>query len=576
MAARIEGRHSIDGAKFAVFEGMPVQGDLAAGWTWCPSGLAGRLNGRDTAMNEWERLQQAALSGRATRREFLRGAAALGITTALTSGIMVKAGYADEPKKGGTLRLGMEGGSPSDSLDPRTYADSVMIAASLAVMNCLVEFDTAGNPTGELFESWDVKPGAAEWVFNVRQGIKFSNGKTLDAEDCIYSIQIHRGETKSPAKGILEQIKEIKALSPTQVGITLSSGNADFPVILGDYHIVVVPKDFTDWQKPIGTGAYTLESFEPGVRLVFKNRGDYWKPGRGNFDTVELRNIQDVAARTAALQSGEVDAVNRLDARTVNLLMKDPNLNVVRTKGTGNRFCFVTRVTDKPYDNKDLRTALKYGIDREKIIESVYNGYAVPGNDHNLDALNPFYNTEMPQRKYDPDKAAFYFKKSGLGNVAMELQTSEGAWGSAVDCASLYQQALKKAGINLDVKKVSADGYWDNVWLKVPFCAVYWGRRMSADQAFTQVFGDASDWNDTNWKVPEFQKLIKDARVETDQAKRKELYWKAQEMIADDGGFICFAITDYLDGYSKKVMGNQPHARYDLNDNRIAEKGWFA
>ena len=528
-------------------------------------------------MNEWEKLQQAALTGRASRREFLRGAAALGITTALTSGIMVKAGWADTPKKGGTLRMGMEGGSPSDSLDPRTYADSVMIAASLAVMNCLIEFDAAGNPTGELFESWDVKPGAAEWVFNVRQGIKFSNGKTLDAEDCIYSIQIHRGETKSPAKGILEQIKEIKALSPTQVGITLSSGNADFPVILGDYHLVVVPKDFTDWQKPIGTGAYTLESFEPGVRLVFKNRGDYWKPGRGNFDTVELRNIQDVAARTAALQSGEVDAVNRLDARTVNLLMKDANLKVVRTKGTGNRFCFVTRVTDKPFDNKDLRTALKYGIDREKIIESVYNGYAVPGNDHNLDALNPFYNTAMPQRKYDPDKAAFFFKKAGLpANTAIELQTSEGAWGSAVDCASLYQQALKKAGINLDVKKVSGDGYWDNVWLKVPFCAVYWGRRMSADQAFTQVFGEKSDWNDTNWKVPAFQDLLKKARAETDFEKRKQMYWKCQEMIADDDGFICFAITDYLDGYSKKVAGVHPHGRYDMDDNRVAEKAWFA
>jgi peptide/nickel transport system substrate-binding protein len=526
-------------------------------------------------MNQWEQLQNAAMSGRIGRRDFMRRAAALGITTSLASGLLVKAGYAAEPNKGGTLRLGMEGGSASDSLDPRTYADSVMIGASLACMNCLIEFDTTGAPTGELFESWDVKPGAVEWVFKVRQGIKFSNGKTLDAEDCIYSIQIHRGETKSPAKGILEQIKEIKALSPSEVGITLADGNADFPVILGDYHLVVVPKDFTDWQKPIGTGAYTLESFEPGVRLVFKNRGDYWKPGRGNFDTVEIRNIQDVAARTAALQSGEIDGANRMDARTVKLLMQDPNLNIVRTKGTGNRFAFVARVTDDPFTNKDLRTALKYGIDREKIIEQVYGGFAVPGNDHNLDALNPFYNTEMPQMKYDPDKAAFHFKKAGYSGP-IELQTSEGAWGSAVDCASLFQESAKKAGIPLDVKKVSADGYWDNVWLKVPFCAVYWGRRLSADQSFTQVFGEASDWNDTNWKVPEFQETIKAARVETDAEKRKQLYWKAQTMIADDGGFICFAITDYLDGYSNKVMGAAPHARYDLNDNRIAEKGWFA
>ena len=528
-------------------------------------------------MNEqWKQLEAAMRSGRASRRDFLRGAAALGVSATLANSLLVKAGFAATPKKGGTFRIGMEGGSASDSLDPRSYADSVMIGASLACMNGLVEFDNAGNPTGELFESWEAKPGAAEWVFNVRKGIKFSNGKTLDAEDCIYSIQIHRGETKSPAKGILAQIKDIKALSPSQVGITLESGNADFPVILGDYHLVVVPKDFTDWQKPIGTGAYTLESFDPGVRLVFKKRGDFWKAGRGNFDSVEIRNIQDVAARTAALQSNEIDACNRLDARTVHKLMDDASLNVVRTKGTGNRYCFVSRVTDDPYTNKDLRTALKYAIDRDKIISSVFNGFAVPGNDHNLDALNPFYNTSMPQIKYDPDKAASFFKKAGLANAKIELQTSEGAWGSAVDCASLYQESAKKAGINIDVKKVSGDGYWDNVWLKVPFCAVYWGRRLSADQAFTQVFGEKSDWNDTNWKVPEFQKLLVEARAELDQAKRKDMYWKMQEMIATDGGFINFAVTDYLDGYSKKIAGIEPHARYDLADERAAEKGWFA
>ena len=477
--------------------------------------------------------------------------------------------------KGGTLRIGMEGGSATDSLDPRTYSDSVMIAAALTVMNGLVEFDAAGNPTGELLESWEAKAGAAEWIFNVRQGITFSNGKTLDADDIIYSIGIHRGESKSPAKGILEPITEIKKLGDSQISIKLSSGNADLPVLLGDYHLMVVPKDFTDWEKPIGTGAYTLESFEPGVRLVFKNRGGYWKKDRGNFDMVEIRNIQDPAARTAALQSGEVDAVNRLDPRTVDALMKDPNLNIVRTKGTGNRFCFVSRVTEAPYDNKDLRLALKWGIDREQIIKQVYNGYAVPGNDHTLDALNPYYNTKMAQRVYDPDKAAFHFKKSGITS-AFELQTSEGAWGSAVDCAQIYQESLKKAGITMGVNKVSADGYWDNVWLKVPFCAVYWGRRLSADQVFRQIYGSASDWNDSNWKVPAFDDLVMNAAVELDNAKRTEMYFTCQEMIADDGGMICFAITDYLDGYSKKVMGTEPHARYDLNDDRISEKGWFA
>jgi peptide/nickel transport system substrate-binding protein len=530
-------------------------------------------------MNEFEyklkAAERMARSGGMSRRDFVQLAVAAGLTIPAATALFSKSAAAN-PVKGGTLRLGMEGGSASDSLDPRTYADSVMIAASLACMNGLIEFDNAGNPTGELIESWEVKPGAAEWILNVRKGVTFSNGKALDADDILYSIAIHRGEdTKSPAKGILSAIKEIKKVNDHQISVSLEGGNADFISLLGDYHLVVVPKDFTDWQKPIGTGAYTLESFEPGVRLVYKARGDYWKAGRGNFDGVEIRNIQDQAARTAALQSGEVDAVNRLDARTVNLLMKDKNLNIVRTKGTGNRYCFVSRVTDSPFDNKDLRLALKWGIDREKIIESVYSGFAVPGNDHTLDSFNPYYNSNMPQRVYDADKAAFHFKKSGISGP-IELQTSEGAWNTAVDCAVLYQESLKKAGIELSVKKVSADGYWDNIWLKQPFCAVYWGRRPTADQVFTQVYGSASDWNDSNWRMPEFDKIVAEARIELDETKRKELYGTCQEMIAEDGGMVCFAITDYLDGYSTKLQGAEPHARYDMNDNRIAEKGWFA
>lgn len=525
-------------------------------------------------MTDHDTLAALAAEGKISRRDFVARAAALGVGGSLFADAALA--QAKTPKKGGTLRVGMEGGSASDSLDPRTYADSVMIAASLALMNGMVEIGPDGRATGELLESWEAKPGAAEWVFNVRKGIKFASGKTLDADDILYSISLHTGETKSPAKGLLKQIKEVKKLSPTQIQFTLDGGNADFPSVLSDYHLVIVPNGFTDWSKPDGTGAFTLEKFEPGVRIAFKAKGGYWKTGRGHFEAMEILYIQDKAARTAALQSGKIDAANRLDARTVNLLAKDSKLNVVRTKGTGNRYCFVARVNVAPFNNKDLRLALKYGVDRKKIIDTVFNGFASPGNDHTLDAADPFYNKTMPQRAYDPDKAAFHFKKSGLGDTAIELQTSEGAWSSAVDCASLYQEALKKAKINLNVKKVSADGYWDNVWLKQPFCAVYWGRRPTADVMLSTVFKSDSDWNDSAWKVPEFDKLVIAARVELDEKKRLDLYGKAQEMIADDGGMICFAISDYLDGYTKKVLGNDPHPRYDMADNRLGEKGWFA
>lgn len=507
------------------------------------------------------------------RREVMASAAALGLSTAFTSSAFA----ADTPKKGGTLRMGMEGGSASDSLDPRTYADSVPISYGWQIWNGLVEIDEKGDPVGELAESWEAKPGATSWIFNIRKGITFSSGKTLDADDVIYSLNLHRGETKSGAKDLMAGISDIKKLASHQIEITLSSADAGLPAVFADYHILIVPNGFTNWSKPDGTGAYELETFEPGVRVITKRKkGDYWKPGRGNFDSIELRYIQDSAARIQALITGQVDAANRLDAKTVQLVMKAPNLNVVRTKGTGNRFAWVAHCDTAPYNNLDLRLALKYGIDRQKIIDNVYKGFATLGNDTTVAPSQKYYAKDLPQRAYDPDKAAFHFKKAGIGGAKIDLEVSEGAFSGATDCAVLYQEAMKKAGIELNVKRVSGDGYWSNVWLKSPFCAVYWGGRPSADNQLAQTFLSTANWNDTNWKRPDFDKLIFAARAELDDAKRGQMYADAQKMIWEDGGMVCFAIGDYLDGYSKKVKGTAPHPHYDMCDQRIAEKGWFA
>lgn len=248
------------------------------------------------------------------RRQLISGAAALGLASGLAA---FPAAAQSTPKKGGVLRMGMEGGSASDSLDPRTYADSIPISYSLMFWNQLVEIDAKGNATPELAESWESKPGAAEWIFNIRKGITFTSGKALDADDVIYSINMHRGETKSPAKGILEPITDIKKLSSHQIQINMKSGNADLPFVLSDYHLLIVPNGTTDFSKPDGTGAYTLVEWQPGVRVVAKRKpGAYWKAGRGNFDSVELRYIGDSAARTQALVTGAVDAVNRLNPKS--------------------------------------------------------------------------------------------------------------------------------------------------------------------------------------------------------------------------------------------------------------------
>src|ERR1700733_11529487 len=471
------------------------------------------------------------------RRELMAGAAALGLSFGMGPA------FADEaPKKGGTLKIGMEGGTASDSLDPRTYADSIPISYGWQIWNGLVEVDSKGDAVGELADSFEAKPGATSWIFNIRKGVTFTSGKTLDADDVIYSLNLHRGETKSGAKDLLSGISDLKKLAPNQVEITLKSGDAGLPYVFADYHVLIVPNGFTDFSKPDGTGAFALESFEPGVRVITKGKGNYWKPGRGNFDSVELRYIPDVAARTQALTSGQIDAANRLDAKTVSLVMKAPTVNVVRTKGTGNRFAWVALCDTDPYKSNDMRLALKYGIDRQQIIDHVYKGFATMGNDTTVAPAQKYFAKDLPQRPYDPDKAAFHFKKAGMADANLTLEVSEGAFSGATDGAVLYQEAMKKAGVNLTVKRVSGDGYWSNVWLKDPFCAVYWGGRPSADNQLAQTFLSTANWNDTHWKRPEFDKVLMQARAELDEAKRGQLYADCQKMIWEDGGMVCFAI----------------------------------
>jgi peptide/nickel transport system substrate-binding protein len=179
--------------------------------------------------------------------------------------------------------------------------------------------------------------------------------------------------------------------------------------------------------------------------------------------------------------------------------------------------------------------------------------------------------------RFDPDKAKFHYKKSGHTG-AIELQVSEGAFSGATDAGQIFQESLSKAGINMDLKRVSGDGYWDNVWLKQPFCAVYWGNRPTIDNQFTSTFygGKSNPWNDSHFENAEFSKALEAARVELDPKKRQDLYSRCQELVSQNAGMVNYAVQDYLDAHTTKLQGLTPSGRFDLGDGRLAEKGWFA
>ncbi len=525
-------------------------------------------------MTEFDDLKLRLALGTISRRDFMGRATALGIGAATLAGVPQIAAAADAPRKGGHLRLGMAGGSTTDSIDPGSWTDSVMIVAAYGLFNGLMENDPENKPIPELAESYEVRKGAAEWILNLRKGVQFSNGKTFDADDAIYSFNLHRGKTKSGAAGPMKAIKDIKKLTANQISIELEGGDADFLQVITDYHLIVVPNGHTDWSKPVGTGAFVLDTFQPGVRVSGKRNPNYWKKNHGWLDSFEITVVADGSARMNALISGQIDLMNRCDPRTVSLLAKNPNIETSRSPG-GWHPVLAMQTDVAPYNNLDMRLALKYAIDREQITKTLFAGYGSVGNDHPIPKGDPFFHKQLPQLKYDPDKAKFHFKKAGMADAKINLQASDAAFAGAVDMCTLFQASAAKAGVKVDLKKEPVDGFWDNVWLKGAFVTSYWGGRPAATQMLGVAYKGGAPWNESHWNVPKFDKLLADARAETDFNKRKTYIWDMQEMLSKEGGVIVPGFRDYLSAHNKKVGGITPHNGFDLDNGRVLDKAWL-
>jgi len=510
-----------------------------------------------------------------SRRGLLKTGVAAGVLAA--TGLPLRAA----PKKGGRLRMGLSGANTSDTFDARTHSDIFMIAtAQGAVFESLTEVAADGSLVGELAESWEASPDAKVWTFNLRKGAEFHNGKAFGADDVIESLKMHVEEgAKSAAKPIVAAISDMKKMNDHQVQLTLKSGNADFPYLMSDYHIVMYPAGQIEEAiaKGIGTGLYEVVSFDPGVRFVGKRVASHYKDGTaGWFDEIEYVAINDSTARMNALMTGQVDAVNRVDFKIEPLLQANPQINVFEV--TGNQhytFPMLTKVA--PFDNVEVRKALKYGVNRQEIVDKVLLGHGQVANDSPIGPANQYFYADMEPIPYDPEKAKFHLKKAGMDTLNIDLSASSAAFDGAVDAAQLYQASAKPCGININVVQEPADGYWSNVWLKKPFCASYWSGRATEDWMFSTAYEAGVPWNDSQWDDAEFQKLLLEARPELDSDKRRTIYQEMQQILRDRGGVIIPMFANYVQaGSSKLAHGPKIGNLWQMDNARLGERWWFA
>ena len=521
------------------------------------------------------KLLDAIDSGGLSRRSFLNRTAAFGLTAALGTSMLPSMVRAEEPKKGGTFRMGWGGGESTDTLDPSLADSPVPFVVNRQWGDTIVNVTADGQIEPRLAETIANNADGTEWRFTIRQGVKFHDGSDMTVDDVVATFKRHSDEnSKSGALGIMKGIADIKA-DGQDVVFTLASGNADLPYLLSDYHLVVQPKGGVDAPNAaIGTGTWKVVSAEPGVRYTFEKNPNDWDATRGHYDGVELLVINDATARTSALQSGQVDIINRIDPKVAKLLGQTPGIVVSNVSGRGH-YVFNMFANTAPFDNKDLRLALKYAINRQEMVDKILDGFGGIGNDFPINAAYPLF-TAQPQREYDPVKAAEHYKASGHDGSPIVLTVADTAFPGAVDAAALFQQSAAACGIPLEIKRVPDDGYWSDVWNVNPFCASYWGGRPVQDQMYSTAYLSDADWNDTKTISADLDKLILSARSETDAAKRTELYSQIAAYVHEEGGLICPMFNDFIDSISDKVAGYMKDPNYEAMGGWASAKTWFA
>ncbi len=495
-----------------------------------------------------------ALNRGATRREAMQMMVATGVTLAAAGTIVAGAtdALAAIPVKGGSVKMSPALHGPNDTLVPAMFTSSQDYNRGRCHYNSLVQLNDDIVPQPELAEEFGVSSDATEWTFKLRKDVTFHDGSKFSADDVIYTMNMHYGEDSiSVAKTLVASVEEWRKVGPYEVKAILTGPNADLATILGEKQFKILKAGTDKDAVPGGSGPFTLEDFQPGVRSLHKRNENYWRDGP-NLDQIEIFAITDPVARVNALLSGNIDIMAELDPKSIKLVEKAEGVQV-KSLAAGAYMGICMMLDKHPGNNPDFVKGMKLLHRREKIVKSVLKGQGTLGNDHPINkAYGPDFCHELPIRPFDPDQAKFHLDKSGI--TTAEVQVADINVG-VVEACLMWQRECSKIGFDLKIKKVPNDGYWGAVWMQTPINVTGWNMRPTATIMLDIAFGPEAPWNDTLWKNDRMGVLLKMIKSETDAAMRHEIQCEMQTLAHDESGMIIPAHVNLVDAHSSKIHG---------------------
>jgi peptide/nickel transport system substrate-binding protein len=439
----------------------------------------------------------------------------------------------------------------------------------------IFEYLTYTDPDGithpYLLDKWEASDDLLTWTLNVKKGIKFNNGNELTADDVVFNFQQWLDEeVGSSLLGAMTYLDKnsVEKKDDYTVLCHFKSPSIFLPEHLFQYMAAIVPKEFGGdiTREPIGTGPFTMSEYVPAERCRLVARKDYWRNGEDGKPLPYLDEIvmvqlgEDRAADLAALQSGQVDTVIEPPVSIWEAVKSDERLMIISTP-TGATRVLRMRVDQDPWTKNEVRQALKYCHNREKILAVALQNQGTIGNDSHIAPAHPEY-TGVEPYPFDTAKAKSLLSEAGYADgVDIELVVASD-WPESMAYAQALKEDAAAGGFNITLKTMPATQYWDG-WTEWNLGITWWAHRTLAPMLLPLAYiadeqGTPVPWNETRWVDEEFSALLKEAEGTLDIEKRKELCGK-MAVIQKERGSIC--IPFYMNVwkiYDKKFHGIVP------------------
>jgi peptide/nickel transport system substrate-binding protein len=515
------------------------------------------------------------------RRQFLRGIVATG-AVAGAGGLLAACGGSSSgsiqpatqaslpPRRGGNLKLGLTGGSSSDTVDPHkslTYLDTSRLQSlyqPLVQLNGLaqVEYVLAESITPQ-------RSSLADWIIRLRPGVTFHNGKDFTADDVIFTFRrvFSNNFTGKSGLGPID-LQNTKALDKHTVSVKLTKPFASFAEQLAAfwYNLYIAPDGFNP-AKPAGTGAFVYQSFTPGQRSVFTRNPHYWKSGLPYVDTLTIIDFNDSTTLQDALTTGAIHGAGALDGPQIASLATTSGIKTVVSQ-SGEIIPFTMRVDQPPFNDVNVRQAMRLLVDRPQMIDSALDGYGVVANDVFSPYDPGFDHSLVRPAQGDIQQAKFLLKKANQEGLTVTLTTSAVASGTVAMATVLAAQA-KAAGVTIRISNVPSGVFFGPNYLKWPFAQDYYNYYPYLSQVAESML-NGSPFNETHTSNPRYQSLYDQANAAASRSLRTEILHEMQNFDFNEGGYIIPAFIDTLDAYSDKITGytaakvGQPLSNFDF------------